>query len=203
MFSASLSLAAKDTPRTGKNIRVYLLSRRGEEIKNGWPYQKRLFFTPNASENASRTPGAPLRYRTSIPYTRRTSPVQNATSAKRRKILPVPNSSNCQKREGHCKKRSPECRREQENHSQEVCNAAPKLLSATRESLDAPKVDFQGEGAIGYKFRVSGTKEMMEGAGANKVSVVLVRSKGVSLRSFELHKKEADLFQSTSSSGSG
>ena len=33
MFSASLSLAAKDTPRTGKNIRVYLLSRGGEEMK--------------------------------------------------------------------------------------------------------------------------------------------------------------------------
>ena len=33
MFSASLSLAAKDTPRTGKNIRVYLLSRGGVEMK--------------------------------------------------------------------------------------------------------------------------------------------------------------------------
>ena len=27
------------------------------------PYRKRLFFTPNASENASRTPVGPLRYR--------------------------------------------------------------------------------------------------------------------------------------------
>ena len=49
-------------------------------------------------KNASRTPGAPLRYRASIPYTRRPSPVPNATSAKRRKTLPAPNFSNCQKR---------------------------------------------------------------------------------------------------------
>ena len=123
MFSASLSLAAKDTPRTGKKHQGVLPTRGGVEIKNGWPYRKHLFFTPNASENASRTPGAPLRYRASIPYTRRPSPVPNATSAKRRKTLPAPNSSNCQKREDHCKKRSPECRREQENHSQKVCNA--------------------------------------------------------------------------------
>ena len=33
MFTASLSLAAKDTPRRGKNIRVCLLSRGGEEMK--------------------------------------------------------------------------------------------------------------------------------------------------------------------------
>ena len=53
------------------------------------PYRKRLFFAPRAFENASRTPGAPLRYRASIPYTRKPSPVPNATSAKRRKTLPA------------------------------------------------------------------------------------------------------------------
>ena len=102
------------------------------------PYRKRLFFAPRAFENASRTPGAPLRYSASIPYTRRPSQVPNDTSAKRRKTLPAPNFSNCQKRKGHCKKRSPECRREQENHSQKVCNAAPKLLSAPRKSDITP-----------------------------------------------------------------
>ena len=35
----------------------------------------------------------------------------------RRKVLPAPNLSNCQKREGHCPEHDPECRREQENHS--------------------------------------------------------------------------------------
>ena len=33
MFTASLSLALKDTPLTGKNIRVYLQIRGGEEMK--------------------------------------------------------------------------------------------------------------------------------------------------------------------------
>ena len=35
----------------------------------------------------------------------------------RRKVLPAPNLSNCQKREGHCPEHVPECRREQENNS--------------------------------------------------------------------------------------
>ena len=34
-------------------------------------------------------------------------------------------------------------------------------------------VEGAGEGSAGDKFRVSGTKEMVEGAGANKVSEVL------------------------------
>ena len=74
-----------------------------------------------------RTPGGPLRYRM-LPRQKGERPCLRT------------NFSNCQKREGHCKKRSPECRREQENHSQKVCNAAPKLLSATRKSLYAPKL---------------------------------------------------------------
>ena len=47
------------------------------------------FFAPRAFKNASRTPGAPLRYSASIPYTRRPSQVPNDTSAKRRKTLPA------------------------------------------------------------------------------------------------------------------
>lgn len=43
MFSASLSLAAKGTPRTGKNIRVYLLSRGGEEMKKRMAFQSSFF----------------------------------------------------------------------------------------------------------------------------------------------------------------
>ena len=110
MFTASLSLAAKDTPRRGKNIRVCLLSRGGEEMKKRMAVPKTPVFYTEC-----------LRKR--VAYTRRPSPVPNATSAKRRKTLPAPNFSNCQKRKGHCKKRSPERRREQENHSQKVCNA--------------------------------------------------------------------------------
>ena len=39
------------------------------------------------------------------------------------------------------------------------------------------------------KFRVRGTQEMVEGAGANKVSGVRIRGKLLPLRNFELHKK--------------
>ena len=42
------------------------------------PYRKSLFFTPNASENASRTPGACFLHGAHIPYRRRPSPVPNA-----------------------------------------------------------------------------------------------------------------------------
>ena len=49
------------------------------------PYRRSLFFTPNASENASRTTEACFLHRAHIPYQRRPSP--------------VPNFSNCQKKE--------------------------------------------------------------------------------------------------------
>ena len=51
-----------------------------------------------------RTVGGPLRYRIS-------------QMPERRKALPAPNLSNCQKREGHGPEHVPECRREQENNS--------------------------------------------------------------------------------------
>ena len=98
------------------------------------PYRRSLFFTPNASENASRTPGSLFEHRMRIPYRRRPSPVPNATKQERGKSLLTPNSSNCQKRRDQCKKRSPGCRREQENHSQKVCNTAPNLLNTSRKS---------------------------------------------------------------------
>ncbi len=42
------------------------------------PYRRSLFFTPNASENASRTPGSLFEHGTHIPYHRWPSPVPNA-----------------------------------------------------------------------------------------------------------------------------
>ena len=67
------------------------------------PYRRSLFFTPNASENASRTPGSLFEHRMRIPYRRRPSPVPNATKPERGKSLLTPNSSNCQKRRDQCK----------------------------------------------------------------------------------------------------
>ncbi len=43
-------------------------------------YQKSLFFTPSAPENAPRTPGGCFAHRAHIPYHRRPSPVPNATN---------------------------------------------------------------------------------------------------------------------------
>ena len=87
-------------------------------------YTREPFFAPNFHSVHQKPVFYTECLRMRVAYTRSPSTVPNATSAKRRKTLPAPNSSNCQKREGHCKKRSPERRREQENHSQKVCNAA-------------------------------------------------------------------------------
>ena len=51
------------------------------------PYPRSLFFTPNASENASRTPGSLFEHGTHIRYHSRPSPVPNATTAERRRAL--------------------------------------------------------------------------------------------------------------------
>ena len=141
MFSASPSLAAKDTPRTGKKYQgVFAVSRRGGDEKTDGRTKNACFLhrmhqnervaytrSPSTVPRVHSVHQKPVFYteclRKRVAYTRRPSPVPNATSAKRRKTLPAPNFSNCQKRKDHCKKRSPERRREQENHSQKVCNA--------------------------------------------------------------------------------
>ena len=82
------------------------------------PYRRSLFFTPNASECASRTPGACFLSTARIfrtvggPFWYRISQMPE-----RRKVLPAPNLSNCQKREGRGPEHVPECRCEQENNS--------------------------------------------------------------------------------------
>ena len=142
MFSASLSLAAKDTPRTGKKYQgVFAVSRRGGDkktdgrtknacflhrmpLKTRRVHQEPLYGTARPF----RTPGGPLRYRMLHRQKGERPCLRRISQTARKEEKPI-----CQKREGHCKKRSPECRREQENHSQKVCNAAPKLLNAPRK----------------------------------------------------------------------
>ena len=51
----------------------------------------------------------------------------------------------------------------------------------------------QGEGSAGGKFRVSGTQETVEGAGANKVSGVPTKVGCLAARSRLYTKKEDDL----------
>ena len=80
-------------------------------------YRKRLFFTPNASENASRTPGACFLHGTHIPYRRRPSPVPNSANARKEESIACTECFKRQKGEGHGPEHDPECRREQENNS--------------------------------------------------------------------------------------
>ena len=80
-------------------------------------YRKRLFFTPNASENASRTPGACFLHGAHIPYRRRPSPVPNSANARKEESIACTECFKRQKGEGHGPEHVPECRREQENNS--------------------------------------------------------------------------------------
>ena len=80
-------------------------------------YRRSLFFTPNASENASRTGGSLFEHGTHIPYRRRPSPVPNSANARKEKSLACTECFKRQKGEGHCPEHDPECRREQENNS--------------------------------------------------------------------------------------
>ena len=69
------------------------------------------------------------------------------------------------------------------------------LLTSDRGPFLVPSVvEGAGEGSAGDKFRVSGTKEMVEGAGANKESGVRVRGNLLPVRNFELHKRKRPTF---------
>ena len=81
------------------------------------PYRRSLFFTPNASENASRTPGACFLHGAHIPYRRRPSPVPNSANARKEESIACTECFKRQKGEGHGPEHVPECRRKQENHS--------------------------------------------------------------------------------------
>ncbi len=56
------------------------------------PYRKSLFFTPNASENASRTVGACFLHGAHIPYRRKPSPVPNSNQPPRPTNTNPPNT---------------------------------------------------------------------------------------------------------------
>ena len=63
-------------------------------------------------------------------------------------------------------------RRASENASHLVVRSTGKRVAVASERPVYPQTG-QREGSARDKFRVSGTKEMVEGAGANKVSEVL------------------------------
>ena len=96
----SNSRRSEDAPRTRGGRFRYRIS---------LPYRRSLFFTPNASENASRTPGSLFVHRVNFPYQRRPSP--------------VPNFSNCQKKESIARA---EYNKRQKGRGPFLCSALPK-----------------------------------------------------------------------------
>ena len=65
-------------------------------------YRKRLFFTPNASENASRTGGSLFEHGAHIPYRRRPSPVPNSANARKEESIACTECFKRQKGERYC-----------------------------------------------------------------------------------------------------
>ena len=64
------------------------------------PYRRSLFFTPNASENASRTTEACFLHRAHIPYQRRPSPVPNFSNCQKKESIACTEYNKCQKGRG-------------------------------------------------------------------------------------------------------
>ena len=79
------------------------------------------------------------------------------------------------------------------NASHLVVRSTGKLVAVASERPIQPRTG-QGEWSARDKFRVSGTKEMVEGAGANKVSGVLSEASCCRCETSNFTKKEADLF---------
>ena len=111
-------------------------------------YRKRLFFTPNASENASRTPGACFLHGTHIPYRRRPSPVPNSANARKeesiactefiklpekRRALPALNASSDRKEKGIARNMSRNAAA-----SKKITASVPKTHRQTAPQLKDP-----------------------------------------------------------------
>ena len=64
------------------------------------PYHRSLFFTPNASENAPRTTGTCFLHRAHIPYQRRPSPVPNFSNCQKKESIARTECDKCQKGRG-------------------------------------------------------------------------------------------------------
>ena len=79
------------------------------------------------------------------------------------------------------------------NASHLVVRSTEKRVAVASERPVHPRTG-QGEWSARDKFRVSGTKEMVEGAGANKVSEVLSEASCCRCETSNFTKKEADLF---------
>ena len=129
-------------------------------------------------------------HRAHIPYRRRPFLVPNIPSVPKAPIF----YTECFRRCVAYHRRLFLVRRASENASHLVVRSTEKRVAVASERPVHPRV---GEGFAGDKFRVNGTKEMVEGAGANKESGVRVRGNLLPVRNFELHKRKRPTFSST------
>ena len=140
-------------------------------------------------EDASRTVEGGFRYRISLPYRRSLFFTPNASENAPR----TPGSLFEHRAHIPYRRRGFLVRRASENASHLVVRSIGKRVAVASERPVHPRTG-QGEWSARDKFRVSGTKEMVEGAGANKVSEVL--SEASCCRCETSQKKEADLLVS-------
>ena len=96
-------------------------------------YRKRLFFTPNASENASRTVGSLFEHGTHIPYRRRPSPVPNSANARKEESIACTECFKRQKGERYCLHRIYQTARKEKGVARNMSRnaAASKKITAS------------------------------------------------------------------------
>ena len=140
-------------------------------------------------EDAFGTPEGRFRYRISLPYRRSLFFTPNASDDASR----TPGSLFEHRMRIPYRRSLFLVRCASENASHLVVRSTGKRVAVASERPVQPRTG-RGEWSARDKFRVSGTKEMVEGAGANKVSEVLSEASCCRCETSNFTKKEADLF---------
>ena len=106
------------------------------------PYRRSLFFTPNASENASRTPGACFLHGAHIPYRRRPSPVPNSANARKEESIACTECFKRQKGERYCLHRIYQTARKEKGIVRNMSRnaAASKKITASVPKTQTPSI---------------------------------------------------------------
>ena len=106
------------------------------------PYRRSLFFTPNASENASRTGGSLFEHGTHIPYRRRPSPVPNSANARKEESIACTECFKRQKGERYCLHRIYQTARKEKGIVRNMSRnaAASKKITAAVPKTQTPSI---------------------------------------------------------------
>ena len=105
-------------------------------------YRKRLFFTPNASKNASRTGGSLFEHGAHIPYRRRPSPVPNSANARKEESIACTECFKRQKGERYCLHRIYQTARKEKGMARNMTRnaAASKKITASVPKTQTPSI---------------------------------------------------------------